>query len=181
MWRVIVAFDHTHTRARALYLCRSLLDEWSVVAEAFTRNTTRHSQKINIHALRRDFFILFFSLCALSILVSAFWLSYTLRFVFTVQHTQHKHPCPPAGIEPAIPASERQQTYALDRSASVIGQDCGFLNIIFVPWVGQTAGILSLLGNWNDNLSISVHRLYHCSCIIVLVLFSCVIAVLPFL
>ena len=38
-------------------------------------------------------------------------------FVLTVQQTQHKHPCPPAGFKPATPASGRPQTLALDRSA----------------------------------------------------------------
>ena len=40
------------------------------------------------------------------------------------QHTplnKRKTSLPPAGFEPAIPASERPQTHALDRSATVIG------------------------------------------------------------
>ena len=32
-----------------------------------------------------------------------------------------KHPCRPAGFEPAIPAGERLHTHALDRSATEIG------------------------------------------------------------
>ena len=32
-----------------------------------------------------------------------------------------RHPCPPAGFEPAIPASEWPQTHALDRAVAGIG------------------------------------------------------------
>ena len=31
-------------------------------------------------------------------------------------NTQHKHPCPPVGFQPAIPAGDWQQNLALDRS-----------------------------------------------------------------
>jgi len=34
--------------------------------------------------------------------------------------TQDRHPWPPAGFEPAIPASKRQQTHAWDPAASGI-------------------------------------------------------------
>jgi hypothetical protein len=37
------------------------------------------------------------------------------------QPIRDRHPCPPVGFEPANPASERQQTHALNRSATDIG------------------------------------------------------------
>ena len=52
--------------------------------------TTHHT---NIREFGGIFFILLFSHCALLVPVSAFWLSYILPFVSTVQHTQQKHPC----------------------------------------------------------------------------------------
>ena len=36
---------------------------------------------------------------------------------------------PPAGFEPAIPAGERLQTHALDRSATGIGPIYGIFNV----------------------------------------------------
>ena len=45
-----------------------------------------------------------------------------LPFVLTVQHTTQTS-MPPTGFEPAIPAGERLQTHALDRSATGIGRD----------------------------------------------------------
>jgi hypothetical protein len=39
---------------------------------------------------------------------------------------------PPAGLEPAIPASERPQTYALDRAAIGIGQGQLYLYLFYV-------------------------------------------------
>ena len=42
----------------------------------------------------------------------------------TWQHTKlitDRHPCPPVGFEPAVPASERPQTHALDGAATGIG------------------------------------------------------------
>jgi hypothetical protein len=47
----------------------------------------------------------------------------------TWQHTtftRDRHSCPAAGFEPTIPASVRPQTYALDRTATGIGQDSFF-------------------------------------------------------
>jgi len=35
--------------------------------------------------------------------------------------TTDRHPCPLAGFESTIPASERPQTHALDRAATAIG------------------------------------------------------------
>ena len=37
---------------------------------------------------------------------------------------------PPAGFEPAIPASERPQTYALDRAATGVGK----LDIVYIVY-----------------------------------------------
>ena len=42
-------------------------------------------------------------------------------------------PMPPAGFEPATPASDRPQTVALDRSATGIG-------LAFNPWIVQPIG-----------------------------------------
>jgi hypothetical protein len=42
----------------------------------------------------------------------------------TWQHkhcTRYRHPCPPAGFEPAIPVSQQLQTYALDLAATGVG------------------------------------------------------------
>jgi hypothetical protein len=35
--------------------------------------------------------------------------------------TTERHPCPPAGFEPAIPPSDRPQTHSLDRDVTWIG------------------------------------------------------------
>jgi hypothetical protein len=43
----------------------------------------------------------------------------------TWQHTTlNRNPCPPVGFEPTIPASERSQTYALDRVVTGTGNEC---------------------------------------------------------
>ena len=59
----------------------------------------------------------------------------------TRQHTTlttDKHPCPPVGFEPTIPASERPQTHALDCSATGIGIHSEFLLLLArQPPVGQ--------------------------------------------
>jgi hypothetical protein len=41
--------------------------------------------------------------------------------------TRDRHSCPPAGCEPAIPASERPQTHTLDRAAT----GSGFVHVSF--------------------------------------------------
>jgi len=38
---------------------------------------------------------------------------------------------PPVGFEPAIPASERPQTYALDRAATGTGEACILYRVIY--------------------------------------------------
>jgi len=38
--------------------------------------------------------------------------------------TRDEHSCPPAGLEPTIPAIKMPQTYALDCTATGIGQIC---------------------------------------------------------
>jgi hypothetical protein len=48
---------------------------------------------------------------------------------FTWQHktiTRDEYRCPRRVFEPAIPESERPQTYALDRAASGIGMQCSY-------------------------------------------------------
>jgi hypothetical protein len=65
----------------------------------------------------------------------------------TWQHTTlttDRHPCPPAGFEPTIPASERPQTHALDSTAIGIGHIVICHNIIRVQPVGYSKTILSL-------------------------------------
>jgi hypothetical protein len=37
--------------------------------------------------------------------------------------TTDRHPCPPAGFETIVPASERSQTHALDRAANMMGRN----------------------------------------------------------
>ena len=62
----------------------------------------------------------------------------------TWQHitlTTDKHPCLPVGFEPTISASERPQTYALDRAATGTGLTDGY-RVSFS--VGKTAGLWSL-------------------------------------
>ena len=58
-------------------------------------------------------FFLLFSVCTLSVLLCP-------GFSCTTHPTQTS--MPPAGFEPAIPAGERPQTYALDRTATGIGR-----------------------------------------------------------
>ena len=44
----------------------------------------------------------------------------------TWQHTAlttDRHPCPPAGFEPIVPASERPQTHDLDRAANMMARN----------------------------------------------------------
>jgi hypothetical protein len=41
----------------------------------------------------------------------------------TWQHTTGRQPCPPAGFETIVPASERPQTHALDRAANMMGRN----------------------------------------------------------
>ena len=53
-------------------------------------------------------FILLFSLCTLTILVSLPRLSWILPFFFTLQHTQHKHPCSQRNSNP--PPQQRAAT-----------------------------------------------------------------------
>ena len=63
---------------------------------------------------------------------------------------------PPAGLEPAIPASERPQTHALERAA--IGIDlmisCQLQTVQIVqeendrPWTGKNVGI-ALITYWH--------------------------------
>jgi len=46
---------------------------------------------------------------------------------FTRQQTTvtwERYTCPPAGFEPAFPASERPQTHALDSTATTLGVEC---------------------------------------------------------
>jgi len=60
-------------------------------------------------------------------------LSFRRNDVYLTTHNIHNRQVsmPPAGFEPAIPASERQQTHALDRAATVIGSpNIRVLNIL---------------------------------------------------
>ena len=90
---------------------RTPLYEWSVA----TFTTNKITQDTNIYALSgMFFFILLYSALhpylGLCLGFPAFCLS-----VFTYD-TQHKHPCK-AGFEPAIPATKRLQTHALNHTA----------------------------------------------------------------
>jgi hypothetical protein len=92
--------DEGSARCRDLYL--------------ITHNT--HKREASMPPAR--FF--FCSLCTLSILLCTDCPGF-LPFVLTVQHTQHKHPCPRRDSISAIPASGRSQTLAWDRSTTGIG------------------------------------------------------------
>jgi hypothetical protein len=77
-----------------------------------TRNT-------NIH-VPGGIFLYSLVLCTSSVLVSLSWLSYILPFCLYLQNTILTS-TPLVEFEPAIPASKRPQTLALDRSATGIG------------------------------------------------------------
>ena len=44
------------------------------------------------------------------------------------QNSQQRHPCPPGGFEPTIPAGERPETYVLDRAATGTGKKMSIYN-----------------------------------------------------
>ena len=58
------------------------------------------------------------------------------RDIFLITHNTHNRQTsvPPPGFEPAIPASERPQTYALDRAATQIGASSFIPNRRNRPW-----------------------------------------------
>ena len=62
--------------------------------------------------------------CSLSVLYPYFFVLNVLAFPFRPYCTTHttQTSMPPAGFKPAIPAGDRQQTLALDRSATGIGR-----------------------------------------------------------
>jgi len=47
------------------------------------------------------------------------------------QHSQETESMPPVGFEPAVPASERKQTHALDRTGCVIGTISFYKTLFF--------------------------------------------------
>ena len=49
----------------------------------------------------------------------------------------------PAGFEPAIPASERPQTHALDRAATGIGTSASYKCIIYNIFTGNNPKMLT--------------------------------------
>ena len=61
-----------------------------------------------------------FSLLCLYFIRTCFFVLIVLKFAFYLQHTTQTS-MPPPGFELAISASERLQTYALDRAATGIG------------------------------------------------------------
>ena len=71
-----------------------------------------------------DFFFCIFeySLCTSSVLSYCSLFSYILCFCLYLQYAAQTSVLP-AGFEPATPASDRPQTFALDRSATGIGID----------------------------------------------------------
>jgi hypothetical protein len=69
-----------------------------------------------------SFCIIFYFARPSSVLLSLFWLACILPFCLYLQHTTLTS-MPPAGSEPTILAGEGPQTYALERSATVIGRD----------------------------------------------------------
>ena len=57
-------------------------------------------------------------------------------FLTTISIYNRKASIPPVGFKPAIPASERPQTYALDRAAIAIGTDSSYRLIFsFYSWI----------------------------------------------
>jgi len=77
--------------------------------------------------------------------------------ISTWQHislTWDRHPRPPLGFEPAIPASERPQYYALDSTVTGICQSdiiCANL-ILFVPiWYYLLCALFYYRSHWRTN------------------------------
>ena len=58
------------------------------------------------------------------------WSARRRDLYLTTHNTHNRHPCLPVGFEPAIPAGERQQTYALDRVAIGTGKCWRMANTI---------------------------------------------------
>jgi hypothetical protein len=111
MYRVI-AFHHTqgHTTVG-----RTPLDKGSARRRDLYLTTQKHTtHKTNIHAPGGIFFFL-------SVLYLYWFVLFVLSlpFILTVKHTHKRQTSmPPVGFEPAIPAGERLQTLALDRSTT---------------------------------------------------------------
>ena len=75
-----------------------------------------------------SFCILFYSVCTSSVFVSLSWLSCIFPLCPYLQHTTQTS-MPPAGFEPATPAGERPQNYAIDRATT------GIDNIFQLRWI----------------------------------------------
>ena len=67
-------------------------------------------------------FIRCFTIYTSSVIVSASWFSCILLFLVCTYNTQHKYPRSPTEFEPTIPANDRPQNLALNRSATGIGR-----------------------------------------------------------
>jgi len=59
-------------------------------------------------------------------------------------NTQNRHSCPPAGFEPAIPASEWPQTHALERADTGIGEKNIVTNCMYNMYsVSHIVGVIN--------------------------------------
>jgi hypothetical protein len=71
------------------------------------------------------------------------------------ENTQHSQETfvPPAGFESAMPASERPQTHALDRTTTWIGLHCVFITkIANYFWSKSVIKLIGILGNTSNKL-----------------------------
>jgi hypothetical protein len=110
MWSLTLTHTHTHTHAQSVGL------PWTSDRPVTKASTWQHPTATRLCAWR-DFFC------------SVFVLHPYLFFVWIVLHFAFCRYCttrtqifmPPAGFEPAIPASSRPQTLAIDRASTGVG------------------------------------------------------------
>ena len=99
---VVYIYTHTHTHTYIYIYIMALTAQSRAMASSFLRLSRSNSDT--------------------SKSVGLLWASdQPVAQTSTRQHTTittDRHPCPPVGFEPAIPASERPQIHALDRAAT---------------------------------------------------------------
>ena len=111
--------------------------------------------------------ILMFSFSLYFIRTSLFWLFCILPFVLAVQHSQHKHPCPPARFEPATPASDGLPTLAVDCSATGIGCLSCISPRCTVYWIGKHVRFFATVfraGQSNEMTTVKKCLSFGCFC-----------------
>jgi hypothetical protein len=109
--------NHTHTHTHTS--SRTPPNEWSARRSSRHLHNTKHTHKRRTFMPTARFFIAF-SCYLYFIRACLSWLSCIFPVCLYLQHTTETS-MPLAEFEPAIPAGERPQTYALDRSATGIG------------------------------------------------------------